>query len=94
MQPAGCTREDVMKGALRSLVVAMYSGGRTDARAIARKVLQFPPFIALCVALVVAATPGWPTLVEEVLAHISASLAPSTSVFRSPVFKDCTTIFA
>jgi hypothetical protein len=59
-----------------SLVVSMYSGGRTDVHAIARKVLQFPPFIALCVALIVAATPGWPTLIEEVLAHISATLAP------------------
>lgn len=59
-----------------SLVVAMYSGGRTDVRAIARKVLLFPPFISLAVALIVAATPGWPTIVEEVFAHISASLAP------------------
>ncbi len=59
-----------------SLVVAMYSGGRSDVRVIARKVLLFPPFVALLVALLVATTPGWPTLVEEVLAHISASLAP------------------
>jgi predicted permease len=69
----GCFMDASIGG---SMVVAMYSGGHTDIRAIGRKVLQFPPFIALCVALIVAATPGWPGIVEEVLAHISASLAP------------------
>ncbi len=59
-----------------SLVVAMYSGGKTDARIIVRKILLFPPFISLVVAALVKLTPGWPAMVDEVLARISSSLAP------------------
>ncbi len=59
-----------------SLVVALYSGHKTNARAIARKIVMFPPLIALVVAIFVAMTPGWPPIVEAVLARISATLAP------------------
>ncbi|MGE0114926.1 MAG: AEC family transporter [Steroidobacteraceae bacterium] len=59
-----------------SLVVAWYSGDKIDLRTLTRKTILFPPFIALLVAFLVALTPGWPALLEEVLGRISASLAP------------------
>jgi predicted permease len=54
----------------------MYLGNKADGRVIARKIALFPPFIALLVALIVAATPGWPPLIEAVLARIGSTLAP------------------
>lgn len=59
-----------------ALVVAMYAGGKTDARTIGRKILLFPPFLSLLAASLVALTPGWPPLADSVLARISGSLAP------------------
>lgn len=59
-----------------ALLMAFYAGGRADARSITRRILLFPPFIALLAAILVAQTPGWPLLVDEVLARISVSLAP------------------
>lgn len=59
-----------------SLVAALYSGGHANARTIVRKIAMFPPFIALLIAVLVAQTSGWPTLFDEVLMRISASLAP------------------
>lgn len=59
-----------------SLVAALYSGGHADARTIVRKIASFPPFIALAIAALVAQTSGWPSLFDEVLASIGASLAP------------------
>ena len=59
-----------------ALVVAMYSGGKVDTRSILRRVMLFPPFVALVAALIVALTPGWPPVVNTVLARISGTLAP------------------
>jgi malate permease and related proteins len=57
-------------------VIAMYSGNQMHGRTILRKVILFPPFVALLVALLVALTPGWPALFETVLMRIGATLAP------------------
>lgn len=59
-----------------SIVAAIYSGGRANHRLIARKILQFPPFLALLAALIIGLTPGVPAIVEEVLVRFSATLAP------------------
>jgi malate permease and related proteins len=59
-----------------SMVAAIYSGNRTHSRLIARKVLLFPPFIALLLAVVVGADHGWPALVTDVLARIGGTLTP------------------
>jgi len=59
-----------------TLVVAVYTGGQTSARIITRKVLSFPPFIALMVAVLVSLTPGWPGLINDLLNRIGNTLAP------------------
>lgn len=59
-----------------SIVVAMYSGGAVSTRIVLRKIMMFPPFVALIMAIVVALLPAWPPLVDEVLARIGATLAP------------------
>ncbi|MGC3981749.1 MAG: AEC family transporter [Steroidobacteraceae bacterium] len=59
-----------------TVMVAVYTGGKADARSIARKVLLFPPFLALLVALLVALTPGWPIWVDDMLVRLGNTLAP------------------
>lgn len=59
-----------------SLAIALYSGGHFDVRDLTRRIISFPPFIALLIALAVTLTPGWPGMIEQVLSRISASLAP------------------
>jgi malate permease and related proteins len=54
----------------------MYLGDKPDRRVIVRKIIFFPPFIALLVGCIVAATPGWPVLIESVLTRIGGSLVP------------------
>jgi predicted permease len=58
------------------LVVALYTGAQVNVRSTLRKVLLFPPFIALLIALLVALTPGWPAAINTVLNRLSATLAP------------------
>jgi len=59
-----------------AVLVAVYGGGRASPRDVARGMLQFPPFVALLVALVVHALGGWPVLVSDSLHRISITLAP------------------
>ena len=59
-----------------SLVIAMYLGEKPDRHAIVRKIIFFPPFIALLLGFIVATTPGWPTVIETVLMRIGSSLVP------------------
>lgn len=59
------------------LVAATCSGQTIRASQIARRVLLFPPFIALCVAFVVALfSPGWPAAVVTVLDRLADTLTP------------------
>lgn len=55
---------------------AAYGGGDFHYRTIALRVLRFPPFIALLLALLVAAFGRWPAPVASVLDGIAATLAP------------------
>lgn len=59
-----------------SVVAAVYSGSKTDYRLMAGKVLRFPPFIALLLALVVNLAHGWPTVIDEMLSRIGSTLTP------------------
>ena len=57
-------------------VSALYSGARTHASAIARRVLLFPAFLALVVGAFAGGLGGWPPLVDEVLQRIGSTLVP------------------
>jgi hypothetical protein len=48
----------------------------TDASAIARRVLFFPPFVALIAGIVAGALGGWPNVLDDVLARIGGTLIP------------------
>jgi len=58
------------------------AGARVDARAVARRVLVFPPFVALVVgvALAVLLPQGLPRVVDGALALVAASLVPAVLV--------------
>jgi predicted permease len=57
-------------------VTAIYSGGRIDARSIAKRVLLFPAFVALVIGVIVGQLGGWPTAVDTALSRIGATLVP------------------
>lgn len=55
---------------------AAFAGDRLPARAIVWRVLRFPPFLGLLLAIGVGATGGWPPTVLPVLDALAATLAP------------------
>ena len=57
-------------------VVATYTNKRAHAAEIARRVLLFPPFIALITAVLIKLSFGAPPLLETVMSRISGTLAP------------------
>ena len=59
-----------------SLVAAIYSGDRVSAGAVARRILLFPPFIALLAGLGLGAAGGVPAAVEPVVTRIGDTLVP------------------
>lgn len=58
------------------VVAATCSGQRITFQTVAKRVLLFPPFIALCIALITALTPGWPDAIEQVLDRLAETLTP------------------
>lgn len=58
------------------LVAAHFGGHRPTAGEVARRVLTFPPLVALAVAAVASLAGGWPAALEEALARIGATLSP------------------
>lgn len=59
-----------------TLVAALYSGTQAHPRAIARRVLLFPAFLALLGGATVGQFGGWPAAVDEILQRIGATLVP------------------
>lgn len=59
-----------------AVVTATYSGARVSAVAIARRVLLFPAFIALLVAIAAGAAGGWPASVESIFHRVGDTLVP------------------
>lgn len=58
------------------IIAASCSGREIRAGDIIRRVLLFPPFMALCLALLIALTPGWPVAIEMVLDRLGNTLTP------------------
>lgn len=58
------------------VVAAAYGGRSLQLADLARRVLLFPPFLALVLAFVVAALGSWPAAVESVLQRLADTLAP------------------
>ncbi|MFX4681998.1 hypothetical protein ABTB34_21325, partial [Acinetobacter baumannii] len=58
------------------LVAVIYGGASASPRDVARKVLLFPAFLALLAGVVVGQLGGWPTMADEILHRIGATLTP------------------
>lgn len=58
------------------VVAARYSGTHAHAGELVRRVLTFPSFIAVVIAVVVRASGGWPPWCEDVLSRIGNTLTP------------------
>jgi malate permease and related proteins len=59
-----------------TLVAALYSGKNASAAAVTRKVLLFPPFVALVIGSVAGVLGGWPQPVDAIFERLGATLAP------------------
>ena len=57
-------------------VAATYSGGKPQLGAIVRRVVVFPPFVALLVGVIVGFSGGWPAALVAVFQRLGATLAP------------------
>jgi predicted permease len=57
-------------------LAAWYSGSRPRALPLLRRILAFPPFLALIVALLVGQLGGWPAPLYPVLDRLGSTLAP------------------
>lgn len=69
----GCFMALAVGGAM---VIAIYSGEQPSARTIIRRVVQFPPFLAVAAGLIMGALGGWPAIVPPVLHRLAQTLAP------------------
>ncbi|HXD38865.1 MAG TPA: AEC family transporter, partial [Rhodanobacter sp.] len=58
------------------VVASLYSGRSPHPRLMLRRVLFFPPFVALLLGIVVGWLGGWPPLLDGVFAPIGATLTP------------------
>lgn len=59
-----------------SLVAAVYSGDRPSAGSVARRIVLFPPFLALLAGLVLGATGGMPESAAPVVTRVGDTLVP------------------
>ncbi len=57
-------------------VAAGYSGSSSRPRAIARRILTFPPFVSLIVAIVASTLGGWPLALQSVFDRVGSTLTP------------------
>jgi malate permease and related proteins len=57
-------------------VAAIYGGGKPEPRVIVRRVLLFPPFLALVVGIVVGLLGGWHPIAQGLVSRIGATLTP------------------
>ncbi len=58
------------------VVASIYSGRTPQPRLIVRRMLTFPPFVALLVGILVGSLGGWPVWLDGVFAPIGATLTP------------------
>jgi hypothetical protein len=59
-----------------TVVAALYSGKSASAKAVARRVLTFPPFVSLVFGIVVGLLGGWPQPVDVVFDRLGGTLVP------------------
>jgi predicted permease len=59
-----------------AVIAAVYSGAKLDTAGIARRVVYFPPFICLVIALIAGQMGGWPEVLPPALERLSATLTP------------------
>jgi predicted permease len=59
-----------------TIVAALYSGKSASAAEVTRKVVTFPPFVALIVGIAAAALGGWPQSVDVIFERLGATLVP------------------
>jgi malate permease and related proteins len=59
-----------------TIVAALYSGTSASAKAVTRRVLTFPPFVALGIGIVAALLGGWPQPVDAIFDRLGATLVP------------------
>lgn len=57
-------------------VAALYSGGKPQLGSMVKRVMVFPPFVALLVGVVVGVIGGWPSALTAVFERLGATLAP------------------
>jgi malate permease and related proteins len=58
------------------LVASLYAGRRPQAGLIVKRILSFPPFIALVIGALVGVWGGWPAMIDAVLTPLGATLTP------------------
>lgn len=58
------------------VVASIYSGRVPQPRLIVRRILTFPPFVALLIGIVVGRAGGWPAWMDGVFGPIGATLTP------------------
>lgn len=59
-----------------TIVAAVYSGKNASVADVTRKVLLFPPFVALIIGIVAGLLGGWPQPLDAVFERLGATLAP------------------
>ncbi len=57
-------------------VAATYSGNTSDPKAIARRIITFPPFQSLLLAIAVSLLGGWPPVMQSVFERLGSTLTP------------------
>ena len=63
-------------GTAGTFIAALYSGRSVAPKAIAYRIVTFPPFVCLLLGLVVGASGGWPDWIDGVLARLGSTLMP------------------
>ncbi|WP_206098420.1 AEC family transporter [Oleiagrimonas sp. MCCC 1A03011] len=58
------------------VVASLYAGRKPRAHHVLRKIFTFPAFLALLAGMVVGQLGGWPSVVDEMLSPIGATLTP------------------
>lgn len=58
------------------VLASVYAGDQLDARQVVQKLLRFPPFLALAVALLVSLLGSWPEAISQFLHRLGETLTP------------------
>ncbi len=66
----------IILSTLGVLVIALCSGQKPTLALILKKIITFPPFIALCISLLLKPFHGLPPTIETPLAQIGATMTP------------------